>query len=128
MLKRPPTPGGYSSRDLESIGRGLASRDQSVARGGVPKERFREGLTPLPKARGPPQAPGPRSIVFFKTTYCARILIEGARFPPFGFAIAEISSNSNEDVSFCRKDLLWPDSDRGRSVSPLRVRHSGDML
>ena len=59
---------------------------------------------PGPMARGPghraqgprPQASGPRSIVFFKTTYGARILIEGARFPPFGFAIMEISSNSNE--------------------------------
>ena len=51
-----------------------------------------------------------------------------ARFPPFGFAIAEISSNSNEDVSFCGKDLLWPDSDRGRSVSPLRFRYSRDKL
>ena len=56
---------------------------------------------------------------FVKKTYCARILIEGARFPPFGFVIAEISSNSNEDVSFCQKDSLCPDSDRGRSVSPL---------
>ena len=53
-------------------------------------------------------------------------LIEGARFPPFGFDIAEISSSSNEYVSFCQKDLLCPDSDRGPSVSPLRVRHSGD--
>ena len=88
---------------------------------------------PGPRAQGPrprarPQAPGPRSIVFIKKTYCARILIEGARFPPFGFAIAEISSNSNEDVSFGQKDLLCPDSDRGRSVSPLRVRDSGDKL
>ena len=65
---------------------------------------------------------------FVKKTYCGRILIEGARFPPFGFAIAEISSNSNEDVSFCQKDLLCPDSDRGCSVSPLRVRYSGDKL
>ena len=86
---------------------------------------------PGPMARGPgPKAPrpGPNVHRFFKTTYCARILIEGARFPPFGFAIAAISSNSNEDVSLCRKDLLWPDSDRGRSVSPLRVRYSGDKL
>ena len=37
---------------------------------------------------------------FLRKTYCARILIEGARFPPAGFDIAEISSNSNEDVSF----------------------------
>ena len=55
--------------------------------------------SPEPRAR--PQAPGPRSIVFIKTTYCARIPIEGAPFPPFGFAIAEISFNSNDDVSFC---------------------------
>ena len=77
---------------------------------------------PGPMAQGPrPQAPGPRSIVFskrliapgfswraliptrayrfVKKIYCARILIEGARFPPFGFDIAEISSNSNEDNS-----------------------------
>ena len=67
-------------------------------------------------------------MVFFKTTYCARILIEGARFPPFGFAIAETSSSSDEYVSFCQKDLLCPRSDRGRSVSPLRVRHRGDKL
>ena len=46
------------------------------------------------------------------------ILIEGARFPPFGFAITEISSSSNEYVSFCQKDFLCPDSDRGRSVPP----------
>ena len=58
--------------------------------------------------------------------YCARILIEGARFPPFGFAIREISSSSNEYASFCQEDLSWHDSDRGHSVSPLRVRHSGD--
>ena len=46
-------------------------------------------------------------------------MIEGTRFPPFGFDIAEISSNSDEDVSFFQKDLFCPDSDRGRSVSPL---------
>ena len=82
---------------------------------------------PAPRAQGPGRRaqgpmPGPRPRAegpsFFKATYCARILIEGTRFPPFGFAIAEISSNSNEDVSFGRKDLLCPDSDRGRSVSP----------
>ena len=50
--------------------------------------------------------------------YCARILIEGARFPPFGFAIREISSSSNEYASFCQEDLSWHDSDRGHSVSP----------
>ena len=44
-------------------------------------------------------------MVFFKTTYCARILIEGARFPPFGLVIAEIISNSNGDVSLFQKDL-----------------------
>ena len=64
--------------------------------------------------------------LFVKKTYRGMILIEEARFPPFGFDIAEISSSSNEYVSFCQKDLLCPDSDRGHSVSPLRVRHSGD--
>ena len=33
----------------------------------------------------------------------ARILIEGTRFPPFGFDIAEISSNSKEDISLSKK-------------------------
>ena len=65
---------------------------------------------------------------FFKKTYCGRILIESARFPPFGFDIAEISSNSNENMSVLRKDVLCPDSDRERSVSPLRVRYSRDKL
>ena len=81
---------------------------------------------PGPRPRGPwhrAQGSGPMVHRFFKTTYGARIRIEGARFPPFGFAIAEISSNSNEYVSFCQKDLLCPDSGRGCSVSPLRVRH-----
>ena len=84
---------------------------------------------PGPGARDPgPRAPGPGPKVhrFFRTTYCARILIEGARFPPFGFAITEISSSSNEYASFCQEDLSWHDSDRGRSVSPFRVGHSGD--
>ena len=63
---------------------------------------------------------------FAKKACCAQILIEGARFPPFGFDITEINSNSIEDVSFCQKGLLCPDSDRGRSVSPLRVRYNGD--
>ena len=63
---------------------------------------------------------------FIKKTYRARILIEGARFPPFGFDIAEMSSNSNEDISVLQKDLSCPDSDRERLVSPLRVRYSGD--
>ena len=65
---------------------------------------------------------------FFEKTYCARILIESARFPPFGFDITEISSNSNEDISFLQKDSSCPDSDREHSVSPLRVRYSGDRL
>ena len=55
---------------------------------------------------------------FCKKTYCARILIESARFPPFGCDIVEISSNSNEDLPFLQKDLLCPDSDRARLVSP----------
>ena len=37
--------------------------------------------------------------------------MESARFPPFGFDIAEISSDSNEDIAFVQKDLLCPDSD-----------------
>merc|ERR1712023_36302 len=65
---------------------------------------------------------------FCKKTYCARILIESARFPPFGFDTVEISSNLNENMSFLQKDVLCPDSDRERSVWPLRVRHSGDKL
>ena len=43
---------------------------------------------------------------FFKKTYRARILIESAWFPPFGFDIKEISSNSNENMSFLQKDVL----------------------
>ena len=66
--------------------------------------------------------------MFAKKTYCARILIESARFPPFGFDTVEISSNSNADMSFSQKDLLCLDSDRECSVSPLRVRYSGDQL
>ena len=54
---------------------------------------------------------------FVKKTYRGMILIEGARFPPFGFAITEISSSSNEYVSFCQEDLSWHDSDRGCSVT-----------
>ena len=53
-----------------------------------------------------------------------RILIESARFPPFGFATPEISSNSIENM----ENVSTPDSDRERSVSPLRVRHNGDKL
>ena len=33
---------------------------------------------------------------FVKKTYCARILIEGAQFPPFGFDIAEISLEASK--------------------------------
>ena len=53
----------------------------------------------------------------FKKTYCVRILIESARFPPLGLDITEISSNSNENMPSFQKDLLCPDSDRERSVS-----------
>ena len=53
-----------------------------------------------------------------------RILIENARFPPFGFATTEISSNSMENM----ENASNPDSDRERSVSPLRVRHTRDKL
>ena len=69
-----------------------------------------------------------KSCRFCKKTYRARILIESARFPPFEFDTVEISSNFNEDMSFLQKEVLCPDSDRGRSVSPLRVRYSGDKL
>ena len=55
-------------------------------------------------------------ICFAKKTYCDWILIEGIRFRPFGPDIAEIRYNSNEDVSFWRKDVLWPDYDRGHPV------------
>ena len=58
--------------------------------------RFEKTMDLGPGAWGP----CPKVYRFFRTTYCARILIEGARFPPFGFATAEISSHSNEDVSF----------------------------
>ena len=68
------------------------------------------------------------TLRFFKKIHCARSLIESARFLPFGFDIAKISSNSNEDRSFLQEDLLCPDSDRERSVSSLRVRYSGDEL
>ena len=67
-------------------------------------------------------------ISFLKKTYRAQILIGSALFPPFGFDTVETSSNSNEDISFLQKDLSCPDSDRERSVSPLRVRCSGDEL
>ena len=52
-----------------------------------------------------------KSYRFCKKTYCARILIKSARFPPFGFDIAGISSNSNEGISIFEKELLCPDSD-----------------
>ena len=55
---------------------------------------------------------------FFKKTYCARILIESTRFPPFGFDIKEISSSSTADISFLQKDLSCPDSDRWHSAPP----------
>ena len=69
-----------------------------------------------------------KSCRFCKQTYRARILIESARFPPFGFDTVERSSSLNEGISFLQKDLLCLDSDRERSVSPLRVRYSGDQL
>ena len=68
------------------------------------------------------------NMSFLQKRYCVRILIEGARFPPFGFDTEEISSNMNENMSFLQKDVLCPDSDRERSVSPLRVRYNGDQL
>ena len=52
---------------------------------------------------------------FCKKSHRARILKEIARFPPFGFAIAEMSSNSNEDISVLPEDSPCPDSDRERS-------------
>ena len=61
---------------------------------------------------------------FYEKTYRARILIESARFPPFGFATPEISSNSIENV----ENASTPDSDRERLISPLRVRHTRDKL
>ena len=46
---------------------------------------------------------------FYEKTYCARILIESARFPPSGFDIKEIGSDSHEDINeFTEK------TDRGR--------------
>ena len=68
-------------------------------------------------------------IPFFASkAYCAGLLIDSTRFPLFGFDIAEISSNSKEDITCFQKELLFPDSDRERSVSPLRVRYSGEAL
>ena len=61
-------------------------------------------------------------------THCARILLESARFPPFGFNTLAISSNSNEDMSFLQTDALCPDSARERSARTLRVQYSGDKL
>ena len=56
--------------------------------------------------------------------YCARILIDDARFPPFGFSTPEISSSSIENM----ENASIPDSDRERSISPLRVRHTRDKF
>ena len=39
--------------------------------------------------------------------YRPRILIEGARFPPFGFDITEMSSNSYENNVFSEKTFSW---------------------
>ena len=36
----------------------------------------------------------------------SRILIESARFPPFGFDITEMSSNSNETTGFSEKTFF----------------------
>ena len=47
---------------------------------------------------------------------------------PFGFDIAAIRSNSNENIAVLQNDLLCPDSDSECSVSPLRVRYNGDKL
>ena len=65
---------------------------------------------------------------FLRQTYRGRILIESARFPPFGFDIKEIGSDSHEGIMNLQKNRSWPDSDRERSVSPLRVRYKGDRL
>ena len=40
---------------------------------------------------------------FFKKIFCARILIQNARFTPFGFDTMEISFNSIEGISFFKK-------------------------
>ena len=69
-----------------------------------------------------------KTCQFYGKTYYARILIESVRFPPFGFDTVEISPNSNGNMSVLRKDVWCPDSDRQRSVSPLRVRYGGDQL
>ena len=44
-------------------------------------------------------------IPFLQKAHRARILIESARFPPFGFDITEISSSSTGDIPFLQKDL-----------------------
>ena len=63
-----------------------------------PGPRARSG--PGPHARTGGRRVGPETCGFLRRIDCARILIEGARFPPFGFEIAEISWDWNEDVSF----------------------------
>ena len=50
------------------------------------------------------------------STYRARILIEGARFPPFGFDITEISSDGifvTLDGAFMTADGVFMTSDGG---------------
>ena len=58
----------------------------------------------------------------------ARILIESARFHPFGFDRKETGSHSNEDIGNLQKHLSCPDSDREHSVSLFRVRYERDRL
>ena len=58
--------------------------------------------------------------IFFKEAYCAWILIKNARFPALGLDITGISSKSNGDICFFQKGLLCLDSDRGRSIFPVR--------
>ena len=72
-----------------------------MAQGSGPKAQGQGPMAqgPGPKVRRPgPRARGPEPKVhrFFKKIYCARILIEGVRFPPFGLDTAEIRSKSNE--------------------------------
>ena len=58
-----------------------------------------------------------KTLRFCKMTYCARILIASARFPPFVFDIPEISCASNENIAFSltlfpslipRRSFLFP--------------------
>ena len=44
---------------------------------------------------------------FYEKTYCAGTPIENARFPPFGFDTAEISSNLNQNMSFLQKEKRY---------------------